>query len=247
LSTPKGRVRPANDSDIPIIEAWLPTDVSGDTLAINWDLTKKVYARDGMLVWEDAITQEPVAYFWGSLNSTDSILEVHPSRRGEGIGRAVVEYLLEKARTARELLLEIEAAPASSEAFWTSMGFEFPQDQVGQRIGRQILRMPQQLPEGPHVQVKVSFFHESVLYGKEQPHTPLAEYLLIGAHDGDGSIVLNETVACFSLGNGRDLVVWLEVDGRTIYFEKAKYSEGEKLGITRCDNGFSISEVALPN
>ena len=245
MNTPNGRVRPARDSDIPIIEAWLPTDLKSDTLAVNWGLTKRVYKEDGMLVWEDAASLEPVAYFWGSLNTTDSILEVHPARRRDGIGRAFVEYLLEQSRTAGELLLEIEAAPPSSEPFWRAMGFEFPKDEWEPRIGRRMLRHPQALPDGPPVQVKVSFFHESVKYNRESQHRPLAEYSLTGAYDVKGAIVLNEKVAYWSIGGGCDLVVRVEVDGRTVYFDKAKYSQGRALGITEGRNGFSISAVAV--
>lgn len=243
MSTPNGRVRPARDSDIPIIEAWLPTDLRGDTLAVNWSLTKRVYEEKGMLVWEDAGTLEPVAYFWGSLNTTDSILEVQPARRRDGIGRAFVEYLLVQSRVDGELLLEIEAAPPSSEPFWRAMGFEFPKDEWAPRIGRRMQRRLQSLPEGPHVQVKVSFFHESVKYEPAAQHRPLAEYSVTGAYDIDGSLVLNEEVACWSLRDGRDLVVRVEVDGRTVYFDKAKYSEAEALGIAQGRNGFSISAV----
>lgn len=245
MNTPNGRVRPARDSDIPIIEAWLPTDRRGDTLAVNWDLTKRVYKEDGMLVWEDAATQEPVAYFWGSLNSTSSILEVHPARRRDGIGRAFVEYLLEQSRADGELLLEIEAAPPSSEPFWRTMGFEFPRDEWEPRIGRRMLSHEQPIPEGQLVQVKVSFFHESVKYAAT-PQQPLAEYGLTGAYDVDGVLVLNEKVAYWSPADGRDLVVRVDVEGNTVYFDKAKYAAGGALGITRCKNGFAICAVAVP-
>lgn len=243
MKKPNGGVRAARDSDIPIIEAWLPPD--GDTLAMNWNTTKRVYRQDGMLVWEDATSQEPVAYFWGTLNTTDSILEVHPRQKSKGIGRAFVEHLLELSRSNGEPLLEIEAAPPSSETFWVKMGFEFPGDKRAQRIGRRMLNLPQPLPDGPRLEVRVSFFHETALYAVEQRHPALAEYVLFGAHDVNGAIVLSEKVACFSLEGGRDLAVRVEVEGRTVYFDKAKYPEGKALGVTRCENGYAISAVTV--
>lgn len=245
MNTPNGHVRPARDSDIPIIEAWLPTDAQVDSLAVNWNLTKRVYNEKGMLVWEDAVSLEPVAYFWGTLSTTDSILEVHPARRRDGIGRAFVEHLLEQSRANGEILLEIEAAPPSSEPFWRAMGFEFPRDEWAPRIGRRMLRQLQELPAGPHVQVNVSFFHESVKYEPAAQHRPLAEYSVTGAYDVDGALVLNEKVACRSFGGGRDLVVRVEVGGGTVYFDKAKYSEADALGIIQSRNGFSISALTL--
>ena len=246
MNKPNGRVRQARDSDLPIIESWLPEPDQGDTLAVNWGLTKRVYKEQGMLVWEDGTSQEPVAYCWGTLNSTNSILEIQPEMKRKGIGRAFVEHLLEQSRANGEPLLEIEAAPPSSEAFWVSMGFVFAGDAEGRRIGRRILRLPQLLPDGPRVQVKVSFCNEAALYADAQRHPLLAEYVLVGAPDASGALVLSEKVACFDLVAGKDLVVRVEVDERTVYFDKAKYPEGKLLGITRCENGFSISAITVP-
>ena len=91
---------------------------------MNWKLTKKVFEKKGMWIWEDGNTRDPVAYFWGRLSSTDSILEVAPHRRGEGIGRAFVSYLITRQRRITQPLLEVYCAPESSAEFWKAMGFE---------------------------------------------------------------------------------------------------------------------------
>jgi GNAT superfamily N-acetyltransferase len=244
LKMPPGRVRAACDRDIEIISGWLPKDASVDSLAVNWNITKRVYLERGMLVWEDASTSEPVAYFWGSLNSTSSILEVRPSRRGEGIGQAFVDYLLEQSRANGEALLEIECAPPSSEQFWRLVGFEID-DEDRRLIGRRILKLPQPLPDGPQVEVKVSFFHEAATYDRERKTAPLSEHVLTGVQGAGKVIILSEKVAHFDLPGGKDLAVRLEVDGREVYFNKAKYSEGAARGIMRCENGFSVGAVKV--
>ena len=43
----------------------------------------------------------------GSLNSTSSVLDIRPSRRREGIGRAFVDYLFEQSGANGKHLLEI--------------------------------------------------------------------------------------------------------------------------------------------
>lgn len=233
---PKGFVRAAIDSDIPIIEAWLPTDNFSDTLAINWECTKRVYQCEGMLVWEDEITKRPVAYFWGSLNTTNSILEIQPSRRGEGIGNAVVEHLLDRSRLAGEPLLEIEAAPTSSEPFWRAMGFSFKGD-IFKRTGRRILVVPQALPAGPRVAVKVSFFSELTV--ADDQVQSIAVHELDGVRGADGVIRLSEKVACFDLYKG-DLFARVEVDGVCRFFNKTKSPAGILRGFSRCMNGFVL-------
>lgn len=136
-----GFVRKAADRDIPIIEAWLPRGQAIESMAVNWKTTLKVFHRVGMWVWEDGVTKEPVAYFWGSLASTNSVLEVRPEYRRCGIGRAFVQHLIDEMKGTGEELLEIECAPPSSKAFWHAMGFEIIPD--GRRlIGRRNIRFP---------------------------------------------------------------------------------------------------------
>jgi GNAT superfamily N-acetyltransferase len=136
-----GFVRRATLSDIQIIEAWLPRDPAIESMAVNWKITLKVFQRDGMWVWEDGTTSEPVAYFWGSLTSTNSVLEVRPEFRRCGIGRAFMQFLIDEIKGPGEELLEIECAPPSSKAFWSAMGFEIMLD--GRRlIGRRTICPP---------------------------------------------------------------------------------------------------------
>lgn len=118
-----GKIRPATVADMAIIEAWLPKDPSVGTLKPNWGFTMQVFSKSGVVVFEDEASRKPVAYSWGSLNSHSSILEVQPGFRGRGVGRSMVDFLVERSVASREPLLEIQIAPKSSEPFWQGMGF----------------------------------------------------------------------------------------------------------------------------
>jgi len=243
-----GHVRAACDGDIPVIEAWLPKDESVPSLAVNWNITKKVYQEKGMLVWEDSTTEKAVAYFWGSLHSHDSVLEIHPGYRRKGIGQAFVEHLIGISRQRGELLLEIECAPETSKEFWMAMGFDVRAHgwtMYGpQLIGRQILRLPRELPEGPKTPVTVVFLPESAAYD-DSIVTPLVKHALVGVETASGDIALNERVAYLDLDDGKDLVIEIAVAGKRVYRGKAKYQEAKAIGVARCHGGFMVDTVNL--
>jgi GNAT superfamily N-acetyltransferase len=243
-----GHVRAARDSDIPIIEAWLPKDESVPSLAVNWKLTKKVYQERGMLVWKDSMTERPIAYFWGSLHTHDSVLEIHPAYRGKGIGRAFVEHLMAMSREQGEPLLEIECAPETSKEFWMAMGFDVREHgwtmHGPQLIGQQILSLPRQLPEGPQIPVTVAFLPESAAYD-DSDVTPFVMHALVGAATPSGGIELNERVAYFDLDDGKDLVIEIVVSGKRVYRGKAKYQEARAIGVEPCKRGFAVDTLNL--
>ncbi|MFJ1471403.1 GNAT family N-acetyltransferase [Massilia orientalis] len=246
MNSNTGYVRAARDSDIPIIEAWLPKDESVPSLAVNWKLTKKVYQERGMLVWEDATTEIPVAYFWGSLHSHDSVLEIHPVYRRRGIGRAFVEHLIDRSREQGEPLLEIECAPETSKEFWMAMGFDVREhgwSMYGpQLIGQKILRLPRELPEGPQIPVTVAFLPESAAYD-DSIVTPLVKHALVGAVGRSGGIALNERVAYFDLDDGKDLVIEIVVAGKRVYRGKAKHQGAKAIGVAPCKRGFAVDTL----
>lgn len=102
-----GMIRPATDHDMELIGRWLQeASRSGvDSLWPNWRLTQKVHAKEkGVRVFVESETGEPVAYCWGSLNTSDSILDVRPSHRGRGGGSIFVEHLIEESRSLEEPL-----------------------------------------------------------------------------------------------------------------------------------------------
>jgi GNAT superfamily N-acetyltransferase len=215
METKLGFFRPAVDSDIHLIEQWLKEQSAGcDSLYVNWNVTLQVYEERGIFVYEDAESKEPVAYFWGSLNSTSSILEVRLDRRGQGIGRAVVAELLEMAVASGEGLLWIDCAPSSSEPFWRKMGFDI---EVGspRSSAKRILHIPRSIPSSAvPVNVIVRFFNEEALYSNGV--SPLAEYSPSAAKDENGTIWLSAKLAHLAVSRTNCNTGLMNSDVRTI-------------------------------
>lgn len=240
-------IRSAIDSDIPVIRAWLLAHEKAgisETLAVNWDTTLEVYREKGMLIYECPHSRQAVAYFWGSLHSTSSILEIRHDYRGRGIGRAMVQYLIRQAISAREVLLHIDCAPISSVPFWQRMGFTVLSAGAYESKAVCKLGVPLRLPlDGTEVQVVIRFLTEDALYNGG---ASLFECSPRAVRAKDGTIRLAERVAHFSpsiLGLRGDLAVELWVNGHQLYRGKAKYDKAENLGVFRCRNGFAIDRI----
>jgi GNAT superfamily N-acetyltransferase len=131
-------VRWAVEDDIPIIEGWHQRYPHAESLAVNWSTTLKVFRAQGMLVLEDVALSEPVAYFWGSLATGESVLEVRYDNRRKGAGAYLVEHLVEQARSERQPDLVVECSPLTSQFFWRQMGFTVTQE-GSKLIGRRRL------------------------------------------------------------------------------------------------------------
>lgn len=241
-----GRVRAARNCDIPAIEAWLRNQpANAESLRVNWKTTLEVYRKHGMLVYECLASGEPAAYFWGSLNSTNSLLEVRHDLRGTGIGSAMVAALVESSENAGEGLLLIECAPSSSTSFWEGMGFAAEYDR-GHTYAKRILRIPRSIPSDTiPADVTVRFLPTEADYGRDDLPA-LAEYRPAAGRDASGTILLGGRLASFLPGpysDTGDLVVEVIVDGEQAYFGKAKHEEAEELGFERCLNGHAIERI----
>jgi len=238
---PTGKVRLATAADMAIIKAWLPKDRSLGTLAANWNMTMEMFAEGQVSVWEDDASRKPVAYCWGSLNSHGSILEVQPEHRGNGVGRAMVTFMLENSVADGEPLLEIQVAPESSEAFWQAMGF-VTYWSGGYCYGRRVLEFRREVPAGIPRTVVVAFLPGRADWTADAE--PLAVHQLEGIEVPDqNKIVLPATVAHFHPIGDSDLVIELLIDGHSRYRGKAKYERAAAVGVQRCKNGFMISEI----
>lgn len=242
-----GIVRHANDRDMKSIEQWLlEAERAGvESLRPNWNLTQRVYAEEGdVRVYVEEGSGQPVAYCWGTLNTTDSILDVKPSHRGMGIGRSFVKLLLDESIAQREPLLLFTCAPESSEGFWVRMGFT-TQRYDSQIWASRVLNIQNEVPEtGVPRDLFVRFMDDAGVY---RAAPALAEYALRGAEDEFGKIHLPQTVACFSPLGDSDLHVEISVvlnDKLTLLHKgKCKYDEARELGIEECQNGFRITQI----
>lgn len=123
--------RVATKSDIRTVFGWLiETKQKNDTFDLgvsevdgffrNWKFIRGDYHAG--LVEVAVIDNVPVAFCTGTANQIE-ILEVKPSFRGRGIGKAFARHRLDRAYKAGVKALSLECAPASSLPFWESIGF----------------------------------------------------------------------------------------------------------------------------
>jgi GNAT superfamily N-acetyltransferase len=244
MKIPDGFVRPAVVGDLAIIEGWLPDpSIVSDTLSMNWEITRRQFERGRLLVWEDRASGQPIAYFWGTLDSTNSVVEVHPEHRRRGVARAIVAYLIDDALASDRPLLEIDCPTDSAIQFWREMGFQVDETHCGPFLGhrgRRILTPIQQLPVGPTVAVTVRFLPEEAAF-EDAIFLPFVEWSGFGVRTSPAMVVLPIQVAAFDLEDGQNLAVELVLAGRCIHRGLAKY--GAKYGVRRCENGFVIGAM----
>lgn len=240
----RGNVRLAVEADLPLIEKWLPKERDSDTLASSWQITKEAFRGGNLYVWVSVESDLPLGYCWGTLNSHSSVLEVHPGYRGRGIDREMVAFILMASVKNRNPLLEILCAPETSAVFWESMGFTTYT--IGYKVyGRRVLDMPQELPGGDPISVKISLFptYFSNLPGDE----PLAVHNLFTVEiPRTKRLMLSHVVAHYYLSDCEWLRVELVLNGERIYDDLAKCDRAEGLGIHACQHGVAISEITLP-
>ncbi len=161
------------------------------------------------------------------------ILWIVPAYRGRNIGTALFATSLQRAFDDNVNAMDIECTPPTSYGFWAKQGFirygpSEPWDPIhARRVLDRALTMPDGLEPTP---VSLSFFPEKVLYGEVAPATSVTE--VAGGKDRDGVIWLPHRVLALSAGGGEgDLVVKIQVDGKELYFGKAKYDKPKALGV----------------
>lgn len=244
-----GMIRSATDHDMELIGRWLlETSRSGvDSLWPNWRLTQKVHAKEkSVRVFVEGTTGEPVAYFWGSLNTSDSILDVRPSHRGRGVGRLVVDHLIEESRSLREPLLHITCSPESSEHFWNKMGFT-TEHAGGSIWASRVIEIPNKLPEaGKQRDITVRFFDDAGAYGDAPA---LSEYAVRGLEDEFGTIHLPRILACYEPRGSSALHVEIAMrrpdELLILHKSKCRNQAAVTLGVEDCLNGYCVAQIRL--
>lgn len=156
----------------------------------------------------------------------------------------MVAYMLMASVKNGNPLLEIQCAPETSAVFWESLGYATYTD--GYKVyGRRVLDMPQELPDGDPIAVKISFFPT---YFSELPRdVPLAVHNLFAVEiPGTKRLMLSHVVAQYYLPDSKWLRVEVIFNDERIYDDLAKCDRAEDLGIRACQHGVAISEIRLP-
>lgn len=230
-------LRAATDLDVEKIHYWLldqdHREVHGSFLC-NWNLTLKTYAENELLV--ATLNDEPVAYIWKNFG----ILEVREEFRKKGIGKRLVEFAMDHARNKNRHAISIECTPETSIPFWKKMGFEFYSRNMASIVFENYLRIPS---NGEPISVEINFYPEAAKW--DSTILPIKSFSPPALRDGDGTIHLEYRAAAFinRAQYAGDAMVKICLDGKEIYFDKAKYCAAKDLGVTYNSGAFSIEKV----
>ncbi|TKR55306.1 GNAT family N-acetyltransferase [Allopusillimonas ginsengisoli] len=241
--TTKILIRKADHDDLVFIDKWLTNQPSNiESLKGNWKLTQDMCRADDLWVYEDLQSNRPVAYFWGDLNTTESVIDIWCEYRAKGIGRRIVRFLEEKSRTKQNCLLMIECSPKSSAGFWERMGYKIVREDTC-ILAQKILRIEHGLPAAAEpVEIIVRFYPECIKWSTATK--ALREDKLTGSKRLDGSIQLSRQVGFFRPSQG-DLAGEVVVAGKSIYKDKLKYESARSLGFVKCHAGFFIDVIEI--
>jgi GNAT superfamily N-acetyltransferase/uncharacterized protein YozE (UPF0346 family) len=235
--TANGYIRFATETDMEIIHNWLVVqDENGvhGTFLCNWNLTEEVYCEGNIIVYIDNQSNEPVAYMWTDFG----IIEVREDKRGQGIGRVLTEFAIKYALKWGEVAIRIECAPLSSIPFWNHMGFKF----YTNKHAYILLDKKNSLPEnGKAIKVDIKFYPECKKWESET--APLETFSPTAVKTPEGIIYFKNRLSIFSGNTNRwkyDPVVEINVDGKELYLDKAKYPQAHSLGVNMDGHSFSI-------
>lgn len=229
--------RLATDHDIETIYSWLlehnHSEVHGSFLC-NWDLTQDVHDKHQLFV--ATIEDEPVAYIWEDFG----ILEVREEFRKKGVGMQLVEYAMQRAINSGRIAVSIECKPESSIPFWEKMGFEFHNENEASFVFEKSLDIP---ADGSPVNVEIMFYPEQAKWAPET--SPIKSFCPTAVLDNQGTIHLQNRVAAYvgSENYNGDAMIKISVDGKPVYFDKAKYSEARAIGVTYNSGAFYVDKV----
>jgi len=246
-SLPKrSSIRRSTREDLEAIHRWMLEEeakkVHGNFLC-NWSMIESAQKDGELLVYVDGQTGTPVGFQIGKL-VRPGILQVRNSYRRRSIGRKLVERCFYLARKSDECLLYIQCKPSSSIPFWRKMGFTLLESTDGKNYAYQVLDKLLPLPEhGSDIEVTITFFPESRKWQSSTPsyaiNSPQARIT------ADGIVHLRQRVLFHECAyrESHDVVIGIQVAEKLFYRDKAKYPEAERIGVTRCKNGFYIDRI----
>ena len=233
-----GYIRFATKKDMKTIHNWLirqDKDNVYESFLCNWNLTKEVYDKENIFVYIDNETDESVAYMWPNFG----IVEVRGDKRKQGLGSILVDFGIKYAIESGVTAIKIECAPITSVPFWRKMGFVFYTDKHAYFL----LNKEHSFPDvGNLVSVYIRFYPECKNWKPET--APLKIFSQTAMKTPEGNIYLKNRISIFKEDNwGGDPVIEINIDGKLLYLDKAKYPVASKLGIKNELYTFSIDRL----
>jgi GNAT superfamily N-acetyltransferase len=209
-------IRHATQSDLLAIRVWLEEEARREgergflnNMSLIEDGQRK---RELTVLLEDSMS--PAAFCLAS-DRDMHILEVRPDRRGQGLGRRLVEHVLSRSRDAGSLGMCGHCCPEESLPFWLHIGFKHVPDHVqAYRIAYPFRRARSLIPNAPTHDVTFTLF-------TDYPAETVRKTRTITASCLGGSYQLAEDFVEYA--SDPDELLRIEADDRVLYAGKSKY------------------------
>tara|TARA_Y100001934_G_C12309381_1_gene754149 strand:+ start:678 stop:1394 length:717 start_codon:yes stop_codon:yes gene_type:complete len=224
-------IRTANENDLFSIREWV------SEFRCNLNIIEQS-VRD-----EQLIVLEKNNFIVGFLVLTPCellILEINSKYRGQGYGKALVEWAMAQYFEQDINVVNVECTPETSVSFWKHMGFEIfekPNNWDGKQYGYKVLERDLKANLGESKHVLIEFYPESILHSNQEI-PPFKTYDMENCMASEGVIDLSRRAICSYIELEGDPVISINVDNQNIYKNKIKRECAEKIGVKR-DKSFT--------
>lgn len=242
---PAATIRKATDSDLTKVLRWAKRDEDNgyDSFYCNRRVIRSCHAEGDLYVLADPVTDRPIAYLADG-RYEPYLMAVKADRRGQGYGTALAQFMIDLWRQKVDAcVIDIECVPWTTIGFWQRIGFLPFGNHRAYMVLPRVFDLPASAPEVP---VKITFYPEQVNY--REGVEPLKVQAPRAVRADNGAVKLAERAFVFKdlfPGDHRDIVAEIEVDGRMIYRDKAKYQDARDLGFKQYGSEWYIDELKL--
>ena len=237
------KILPATIDDLENIIKWLREEIEQNHAGF-WDCRNVIEDafRDREL-YVIRHKNKAVAFQTGKYSS--NLVCVKQDMQNKGFGKALFKQSLKWAIEDDVTYLKEECSPHTSLPFWEKMGFNRYDENKNHKImvRRTVPKTFSIQPGSNKVGIVISLCSES-------EEIPFETHRILGAQCPDGNIQLPERIIGYAIVDHEqqeDLVVKIEVAGKEIYFDKAKYSEAKSIGFKEGHNRYTfyIDQIIL--
>jgi GNAT superfamily N-acetyltransferase len=207
----------------------LDVDIPERGFYCNWNLVLRSFQRDPTNVHVLVAGGAAVGFIMEM-----DILEVRADQRGNGYGRQLAQFMIDRAFASGQCVAQIEVAPDTALPFWRQMGFTPDETRQGPGGGIYAFRRFDRifgLGGGARVPYRVSF------YPPDRKWNPAIQAFETFAGEAerlaDGRLRLPRRAYCFDDAGptSADSVIGIEVAGALVFEDKVKRSEAAGFGV----------------
>lgn len=227
-----------NELEFNQLVEWLKHEyeTDGEGFYCNIGVIKNSYNNEELFALSD--TGKIVAFAVVNYRFDPEIISVKKNLRHMGYGAKLAKFCEEQAKqNGKTAVLEIECAPSASIPFWQKMGFTLHKD--GYHAYKILPKKNELSAAMPPANVQVNVYRENALYSQQNKQDYLiGNFYPSAIYTDDSTVAFHDRFISYvpELPNGTDLAIEILLEGKPIYFDKAKRSKGKALGIFHPDH-----------